>query len=263
MKLWIASAFFTCTVTMADVHIDYSGPISVGDPIVFIRDRIVPDDYVKLEAGLRNRMRNRGIGLFRIAYLDSAGGDVETAIKISDLLKKYYYEAVVRKTAKCLSSCAIILGSSANRSIQPGGVVGVHRIYSDGGTESAARTAKDFEKLGNIVRSRFQDVGVSPDLWDVMLKTPPEDIRVLSEQEISKYGLRGSSAAYQDVEDSSFAEYLGINKEELYRRKAMASDCKIASGYRVVSFQDSINEIEKNMRIGDLCDSKSGISRSR
>lgn len=248
---------------MAGVQIDYGGPISLGDPIVFIRDRIVPDDYVKLEAGLRNRMRNRGIGLFRIAYLDSAGGDVDTAIKMGDLLKEYYYEAVVRKTAKCLSSCVIILGSSANRSIQPGGVVGVHRIYSSGGTESAARTTKDFEKFGNLVRSRFQDVGVSPDLWDVMLKTPPEDIRVLSEQEISKYGLRGSSAAYHDVEDSSFAEDLGINKEELYRRRVMANDCRKASGYREVSLRDSVSEIEKNIRISDVCDSKSGISRSR
>lgn len=200
-----------------------------------INGLIRPQDLLTFKRiiGAFNREKNKiittegekwlGIGI-PIVYLDSSGGDVMTALAIGDLMYENQFAAEIDVFASCSSACVYILGSSVMRF--PLGRINIHRPYSNSTETSFAQAASDFAKIERLAVSQFKRVGVSADLWNAMMKVPPETARPLSIEEIERFGLLGNDPAYDDAMDSRLAKRLGITKQEYLRRKVIETKCQ-------------------------------------
>jgi hypothetical protein len=175
--------------------------------------KITRDEYGRDEYGFTD-----------IVVLDSSGGDVITALAIGDLIYGYGGQFIVM-AKRCSSSCVFILGSSVRRFVTSMSEVNIHRPYSVVTDRSYEQIKSDFANLERIAVSQFKRVGVSPDLWNVMMSIPPEKSRRLSVEEVNYFGLNRNDPAYDDAVDNSRAKSLGITKQEYLRRQAISDRC--------------------------------------
>jgi len=60
------------------------------------------------------------------------------------------------------------------------------------------------------------------ELFDAMLRVPPQEIKVLSMDELDRYGLNRDDPVRAEIEDANDARSYGITKGELFRRKGIA-----------------------------------------
>ena len=65
-------------------------------------------------------------------------------------------------------------------------------------------------------------MNVPTSLYDEMMSVPPQKLRLLTEQELSRFGIGQSDPAYQDSRDAEAARAHGLDKEEYLRRKERA-----------------------------------------
>lgn len=209
-----------CQPTYCDIYIE--GVIRPQDLEAF---KYIIKSY-KQEKGVRfsdGSLRPLGIAKPSV-HLNSSGGDVTTALAIGDLMYETQFIATVDLGASCSSSCVFILASSVIR-VPVSADINIHRPYSSSTDTSFAQAASDFAKIERIAVYQFKRVGVSTELWDAMMRVPPQTIRQLSIEEIQRFGLQETDPAYQDAMDSRSAKRLGITKQEYFRRKAIFEKC--------------------------------------
>ena len=103
-----------------------------------------------------------------------------------------------------------ILGSAVERTVVEKGEVNIHRPYSTSTDTSFGKSASLFAEMERIAASQFKRVGVSPSLWDAMIRVPPQTQRRLSKAELVSFGILGIDGsmgvdpAYQDAKDSTY-----------------------------------------------------------
>ena len=150
--------------------------------------------------------------------LDSPGGDLGEAIKISESLINDTVVTSVEEGARCVSACVVILAGGVARTIN--GKVGIHRPFmSDSSSPQIAKS--NFDNAKTRVKALFENSGVAPSLWDAMMAIPSSNVRYLTPDEIVNYGLKGNNPTYFDYLDSTRAKKLGIDKFELFRRDGL------------------------------------------
>ncbi|WP_334177700.1 hypothetical protein [Pseudoxanthomonas sp.] len=135
----------------------------------------------------------------RILDLDSAGGQVEDAIKAGDAIGAGGWTIWVREGSVCHSACVFVLGAGDNRLIS--GKVGVHRIIR---MSSTATTRSELNEELRGVYDRVKDYlsrnGVAVAVADLMMTVPNRRLRLLSKDELQEYGLDGTNAAQDDLD---------------------------------------------------------------
>lgn len=114
-----------------------------------------------------------------IFQLDSAGGDVEAAIKIGRELRSLGAMAAVLEDATCASSCVFVLAGATTR--VAAGQIGIHRPYSlrtDLRDYNSIQTEQ--RKLSRMAKEYLEEMNVTPQLYDAMMRVNSEKIRILS-----------------------------------------------------------------------------------
>jgi len=167
-------------------------------------------------------------GLITIKYfLDSTGGDVETALKIGRFLRKKNASVIVPKSAVCLSSCVLVSAGATHRSLF--GKIGIHRPYQPNDTTtSAARQKIKYNKIGSSVKTYLSEMNVKPQLYDDMLYISPENIRILSYREQESYGLVMKDPFQEEADAVKMAKFYGISRQEYGKRVARGkAECGI------------------------------------
>jgi hypothetical protein len=158
--------------------------------------------------------------LFR---LNSAGGDVDTAIAIGRQLRKYYATAMVWDNGGCYSSCVFIYAGAVRR-MSGDSSIGIHRPYLNSTEYRDFQTIQnDQRRLEKLAKEYLLEVNVSPSLYDAMISTPPEKIRMLTQDEQQAFGLLPIDPVQQELWDSSEARRRNLTKGEYIRRKAQAN----------------------------------------
>ena len=71
-------------------------------------------------------------------------------------------------------------------------------------------------------RVYFREMNVAEGLADAMLRTNPEKIRLLSEEELAKYGLTPVDPIAAESFDLLTAKSYGLDRQEYMRRKVLA-----------------------------------------
>lgn len=165
----------------------------------------------------------------RILDLDSAGGQVEDAIKAGDVIGAGGWTIWVREGSVCHSACVFVLGAGDNRMIS--GKVGVHRIIRMSSTATTrAELNEELRGVYDRVKDYLSRNGVAVAVADLMMTVPNRRLRLLSKEELQEYGLDGTNAAQDDLDRLQLMRRCGddfVMRRDAFMR-SFDSTCKKA-----------------------------------
>ena len=135
----------------------------------------------------------------RVLDINSPGGQVEDAIRVGDFIAASRWTIWVREDSMCHSACVFILSAGDVRRIA--GKVGIHRIIR---MSSTATTRTELNAELRLVYGRVRDYlernGSSVAIADLMMAVPNRSLRLLSEDELRRFGLDGVNPAQDDLD---------------------------------------------------------------
>ena len=126
-----------------------------------------------------------------LVTLDSPGGSVEDALRMSAALRERDLAVRVERGALCASSCPIVLSGGAVREVSEAASVGVHQIFA----READRLNPRFDGMAEAQRTtarigrHLRDMGVDGALWLHAMETPKDSLYYLSPNEMVEFGL--------------------------------------------------------------------------
>ena len=147
-----------------------------------ISEDIAPGDYELLLKGI---LANPGRYARKVVLLDSIGGSLPEAIRMGRLLREAGFEALVPRAGICQGTCIYLLAAGQKRTVR--GHVGLHRPYFPNGDSALANAAANAHNYSSA--SYFREMGVASNLLVDMQQIPPQQMRVLSRQELAGYRL--------------------------------------------------------------------------
>ncbi len=105
---------------------------------------------------------------------------------------------LVRPRQECVSACVFILIAGAVRTPTDGASIGLHRplLVSWRNMDYAEARAK-YDGLMRYLREYFLDLGVSPEAYDIMMRTSSYDMHYFTWWEMDALGLRGEGPAWR------------------------------------------------------------------
>jgi ATP-dependent protease ClpP protease subunit len=151
----------------------------------------------------------------RILDIDSSGGQVEEGIRAGDAMAEADWMVWVREDAVCHSSCVLILAAGDMRMIA--GPVGVHRMLRIGSkATSRAELNQELRDVHEQMSQYLQRNGAATSIADLMTTVPNRSLRLLTAEELERFGLSGRNAAEDDLERIRLGRKCG---EAFIRRK--------------------------------------------
>jgi hypothetical protein len=197
----------------------------------------------------------------RVLDLDSAGGQVEEAIRAGDFIAESHWTIWVREGAICHSACVLILGAGDTRMIA--GKVGIHRIIRMSSTATTrAELNAELNAVFLSVREYLERNGVAVAVAELMMAVPNRRLRLLTSEELHLYGLDGVNPVQDDLDRLRLVRKCG---EDFVRRRdgflrAFESRCQ-SDGAEL----DTINEcgLELRTKFGfpdSVCSAESPLS---
>ena len=165
-------------------------------------------DGAYLFSSLVRRMVELGLRPAAIV-LDSRGGDADAAISIAKLIRQSPIFADVETRVSegfdsvCFSACVVIFSAGYRRVLEfdidgsdalPSRV-GIHGPGQfDPGNKRYDTSAanSEIQRVSRRLKSYFADIGVSGQLVDDMVAVPFDEIRLLTRDELERYGLYGN-----------------------------------------------------------------------
>ena len=165
----------------------------------------------------------------RVLDIDSAGGQVEDSMEAGDLIAESGWTIWVREGSDCHSSCVFILSAGDTRLIA--GRVGIHRIIRMSSTASTRRELNaELRAVHDRVRAYLERNGAAVAIADMMMVVPNRSLRMLTVDELQRYGLDGVNPAQDDLDRLRLMRKCG---EDFVRRRdsfvrAFDSRCKAA-----------------------------------
>lgn len=209
------------TVDAAEFRVTSHVRDGVTEANVVINGRIERRDGLRLEA-LVEDLLSSGRGLRLDAFVDSPGGDVEAAIAVGRLLRRIQANVWVSPGAQCLSSCVFLLAGGDMKLVMDGARVGIHRPYiTDMSYEPSYSDVQSlYLRVQATARKYLQDMHLNASLVDEMFSVPPEKMRILTKQDLERFGLNQSDPVGQEMRDLAQSKRLGISRAEYLGRKA-------------------------------------------
>ena len=166
-------------------RLDFVDTVWDGAPVITLTGAIAPGDaarFAEFLAGVDPAPE--------VAFLNSPGGSVGDALAIGRALRDSGAATAMTDSDICLSACPYILAAGVTRSVAPDAMVGVHQHFFDANTVLPAFiAARDIQRGQGEVMAYLDEMGVDPLLMQPALVTPPEDIYVLTADELTRYGL--------------------------------------------------------------------------
>jgi hypothetical protein len=106
----------------------------------------------------------------------------------------------------------------------PESKVGIHRPYLEVPKEvvSPDKVRGILQKSLEDIRAYFREMNVSEQLADAMLRINPEDIRILTDVALRRYGLTPQDPTTKEIDDLKEAQARGLTREQYMRRKLLA-----------------------------------------
>lgn len=139
-----------------------------------------------------------GIGK-RVLDLDSAGGQVEDAIRAGDVIAESRWTLWVREDSICHSACVLLLSGGDVRHLA--GKIGIHRIIRMSSTATTrAQLNAELRVVYDVVRDYLERNGTSTAIADLMKAVPNRSLRVLTDEELMRFGLAGINSAQDDLD---------------------------------------------------------------
>lgn len=208
--------------------VDALSPCQKGGVLRLRYQGKIAADFTDLVARVAEIAGRMGIHK-RILDLDSAGGQVEDAIKAGDVIGAGGWTIWVREGSVCHSACVFVLGAGDNRMIS--GKVGVHRIIRMSSTATTrAELNEELRGVYDRVKDYLSRNGVAVAVADLMMTVPNRRLRLLTKDELQEYGLDGTNAAQDDLDRLQLMRRCGddfVMRRDAFMR-SFDSKCKRA-----------------------------------
>jgi len=257
LVIWIATIHCLLTVAArADVRILERSPLLT----VFVSGTITEQDAKSFEALSPELERSPP----RVK-LDSIGGDVDAAMEIGRLVRKYEGFTSIEKeqssgdNANCYSSCALIFIAGVYRSIMSeGGQLGLHRPYLASAPQSRQAVEKQVPLMLSQVRQYVTEMGVTDNFYQQMVNTEPSQVVVYGNPSAAEFrelerelGIRSTSndwrslvpendPVYQEITTSYEAREHGVTTLEMRKRDNDAERCRKREGRDYFSCAEAV-----------------------
>ena len=132
-------------------------------------------------------------------YLNSPGGSVTDALAIGLRIRDMESETAMSDADVCLSACPYILAAGVTRDIPEGAWVGVHQHFFGQNTALPAFLAvEDIQRGQGEVMAYLDEMGIDPLVMQHALVTPPDEIYILTQDELMRYGFLPENAEGSD-----------------------------------------------------------------
>lgn len=115
-----------------------------------------------------------------VLVLNSPGGDVQSALLVAEEIHERKINTIIIEGSGCYSACALIYFAGAERVAE--GELGVHQISGSVDVQSAQLNLSDIIEY-------LSKYGVSSEVITRMLRTPPDQMYVFSQDEIAALGI--------------------------------------------------------------------------
>lgn len=173
--------------------------------------------------------------------LNSPGGSVREALKIGDYLDEHEISVLIPKPMRCFSSCVFILAGADYKRVE--GHVGIHRPYFADTSMREDEIEAGMPKLQELVRGYLVKKMIPAVLAEDMFSIPPERMKLLVKDEITKYRLDQRNYVKEEKSDLENARQLGISRGEyLVRKKRLTDECT-KYGADTVGMKKCINQV--------------------
>jgi hypothetical protein len=154
--------------------------------------------------------------------LDSTGGDVDTAMQIGRIIRKYEGYTVVSPNDKCYSSCALIYSAGVRRFNH--GVIGLHRPYFSSAPQSRQSIEREVPLMLQKLKAYVQEMGNTDIFYQEMVNTEPSAIKLYAGDDIKRI-IPELDPTYDEVQTSYDAREYGVTTAEIRQRKKDAETC--------------------------------------
>lgn len=157
-------------------------------------------------------------------HLDSLGGSVDEAIALGRFVRRS--SMFTHVASKCHSSCVLVYAAGVKRTAAPN-AVGLHRPYFTG-LKSGIGYEEVFELRRQVIdgiKRYVQEIDVSGQLVEDMLAIPPDQIKLLTHEELIGYRIFGADPTYEEKLVADQASRFGVSMIEYRRRDAKSSVC--------------------------------------
>ena len=121
--------------------------------------------------------------------LHSPGGSVEDALAMAADIRTQGISTEVPADGYCASACPLVLSGGVTRAAGEAAWIGLHQVYAV--DTPGLPSVKDFDRSlsdiqGTIARCQqlLVTMGIDPAIWIKAMETPPEDLYVLTEEEL-------------------------------------------------------------------------------
>lgn len=148
--------------------------------VLFLVGQIQPGDAARFEDFLATLPEKPDL-----IALHSPGGAVGEAQKIGRHIRENALPTAIMEGGFCASSCPYMLAGGTTRRVSRQGAVGLHQHYYEQPGYMPAMFAVESIQSGQGQTMEFLiDMGIAPAVMVYSLKTPPEQIYVLVEEEL-------------------------------------------------------------------------------
>lgn len=123
-------------------------------------------------------------------WLNSPGGSVGDALALGRVVRDAGLTTRMGSTDVCLSACPYLFAAGVSRIADEDARIGVHQHYFGENTLLPAFTAvKSIQEGQGMVMNYLSEMGVDPMLMSHGLLTPPDQIYLLTQEELTRYTL--------------------------------------------------------------------------
>lgn len=235
--------FFGCVQSLAaEISVDEC----VGDCLAYSGFVVVKGDIVEGDLAVIKALyaaKPKSLPGKYATLLDSYGGNLHEAIKIAKWVRRHAPYVSVGKDKVCMSSCVLILAAGQYKF--PDGKIGIHRPYL---TERPVVPLQQvMDTVLNSTREFLTSINIPQSLAEDMFSIPPEDIRILSKADLSKYRLDQTDIVANEADSLKQAERLGISRLEYMRRTNDLKNSKVMDVCMAMKDQNKQHECTLRM----------------
>ena len=154
-----------------------------GRPVITMTGAIEPGDAARF-ADFMDRADAP-----EVVYLNSPGGSVTDALAIGQMIRDMGAETAMSDADICLSACPYILAAGTVRVMPAGAWVGVHQhFFGQNVALPAFLAVEDIQSGQGAVMTYLHEMGIDPLVMQHALVTPPDEIYILTQDELRRYG---------------------------------------------------------------------------
>lgn len=155
-------------------------------------------------------------------WLSSNGGDIDTAMDIGRLLRRFGIFTAIARNDQCFSACVFAFMGGERRGVA--GRLGIHRPYFSDTQDSPDRHLK-FRHLQRVVKGYVEEMDFPSSLYEAIMLVPPETMQIVAAADLKRFYLDGISPTSEDAADAALARRHNLPMAEYLQLKAKAPAC--------------------------------------